>query len=140
MSESYGGNIDLRPSADPQWAIFKHDLAGVFCHRATGLTLSQMDVRWDDDISKYYTQAVWCEETNRLVIDGFRGRQPGSGERNTAILLDAVREVTVRNSQAAAGTTTFLSHRNVTEAGLFGNNDVSKAAKAIDPMPSPFGR
>ena len=140
LSESYGGNIDLRPSADLQWAIFKHDLAGVFCHRATGLTLSQIDIRFDDDTSEFFTHALWCEETNRLVIDGFRGRQPGSGEKNAAILLDAVRDVTVRNSQAAAGTTTFLRHRNMSEAGLFGNNDMTKATTGIDPMPSPFGR
>ena len=140
LSESYGGNIDLRPSGDSQWAIFKHDLAGVFCHRASGLTLSQIDVRWDSNVSKFYTHALWCHQTNRLVIDGFRGRQPGPGEGSAAILLDAVRGVTIRNSQAAEGTTTFLSHRNVSEAGLFGNNDVTKAAKAIDPMPSPFGR
>jgi len=69
---------------------------------------------------------------------GLRGRQPGSGDGQAAIALDSVRGVIVRNSQAAEGTTTFLRHRAVTEAGLFGNNDVTKAATAIDPLPSPF--
>ncbi|MCY2951184.1 MAG: glycosyl hydrolase family 28 protein [Planctomycetota bacterium] len=138
LSDSYGGNIDLRPAFDHRWAIFKHDLAGIFCHRATGLTLSQIDVRWDDDIPQYYTHALWCEETGSLVIDGFRSRQPGSADANAAILLDSVRGVIVRNSQAAEGTTVFLRHRGVKEAGLFGNNDVTRAATAIDPLPSPF--
>lgn len=138
LDESYGGNIDLRPAFDPRWAIFRHDLAGLFCHGANGLTLRQIDLRWDDDLPEYYTHGLWCEETSRLVIDGFCGRQPGSGEGRAAIALDEVRGVIVRNSQAAEGTRTFLKHRGVTEAGLFGNNDVTKAATAIDPLPSPF--
>ena len=74
LSESYGGNIDLRPAFDPKWAIFRHDLAGIFCHGASGLTLNQVEVRWDADAPDYHTHAVRCEETSRLVIDGFRGR------------------------------------------------------------------
>jgi hypothetical protein len=138
LGKSYGGNIDLRPAFDPRWAIFRHDLAGVFCHGANGLMLRQIDLRWGDDLPEYHTHGLWCEETSRLVIDGFRGRQPGTGEGRAAIALDSVCGVVVRNSQAAEGTTTFLSHRGVTEAGLFGNNDVTKAATAIAPLPSPF--
>jgi hypothetical protein len=138
LAESYGGNIDLRPAFDPQWAIFRHDLAGIFCHGANGLTLNQVEVRWDADLPEYYTSALWCEQTNRVVVDGFCGRQPGSGEGRAAIFLDTVRGVIVRNSQAAEGTTTFLRHRGVTDAGLFGNNDLTKAVTAITPLPSPF--
>jgi len=72
LSESYGGNIDLRPAADPQRAIFKHDLAGVFCRGVDGLTLSQLDIRWSDNMPDYYVHAIWCEEASRVVIDGFR--------------------------------------------------------------------
>ncbi|UCG59124.1 MAG: hypothetical protein JSU70_06370, partial [Phycisphaerales bacterium] len=138
LSASYGGNIDLRPAFDPKLAIFRHDLAAIFCHGANGLALNQIDVRWDAEPPEYYSHAIWCEQTNRVVVDGFCGRQPGSGDRSAAIMLDSVRGVIVRNSQAAEGTTTFLRHRGVTEAGLFGNNDVTKAVTAIDPVPSPF--
>jgi hypothetical protein len=138
LAESYGGNIDLRPAFDPQWAIFKHDLAGLYCHGVNGLTLNQIDVRWDADMPEYYTNTLWLEQTNRVTIDSFTGRQPGSGDNRAAILLDTVRGVVVRNSQAVEGTTTFLRHRGVTEAGLFGNNDVTKAVTAIAPLPSPF--
>jgi hypothetical protein len=138
LSTSYGGNIDLRPAFDPKWAIFRHDLAGIFCHGANGLTLNQVDVRWDAEAPEYYTHGLWCEQTSRVVIDGFCGRQPGSDDGHAAIALDSVRGVTVRNSQAAEGTTTFLRHSGLTGAGLFGNNDVTKAATAIDPLPSPF--
>jgi len=103
-----------------------------------GLTLNQIDVRWDADMPEYYQHGLWLEQTNRVVIDGFSGRQPGSGEGRAAILLDAVRGIITRNSQAAEGTTTFLRHRNVTDAGLFGDNDVTKAATPITPLPSPF--
>jgi hypothetical protein len=138
LSTSYGGNIDLRPAFDPKWAIFRHDLAGIFCHGASGLTLNQIDVRWDDEAPEYYTSALWCESSSRVVIDGFYGRQPNSEEAHAAIILDSVRGVIVRNSQAAEGTTTFLMHRDLTKAGIFGNNDVTNAAIAIDPLPSPF--
>jgi len=138
LAQSYGGNIDLRPAFDPQWAIFRHELAGIYCHGVNGVTLHQIDVRWAADVPEYYTNALWLEQTNRVVIDGFYGRQPGSGDNRAAILLDGVRGITVRNSQAADGTTTFLRHRGVTDAGLFANNDVTKAATAITPLPSPF--
>jgi hypothetical protein len=138
LAESYGGNIDLRPAFEPQWAIFRHDLAGIFCHGVNGLTLNGVDVRWDADMPEYYGYALWCEQTNGTLIDDFRGRQPGLSEGRAAILLDTVRGVIVRNSQAAEGTTTFLRHRGVTEAGLFGNNDLTRAATPIAPLPSPF--
>ena len=138
LAESYGGNIDLRPAFDPQWAIFRHDLAGIFSHGVNGLTLNGIDVRWDADMPEYYGCALWCEQTNAVVIDGFRGRQRGSAEGRAAILLDTVRGAIVRNSQAADGTTTFLRHRGVAEAGLFGNNDLTRAVTPIAPLPSPF--
>jgi hypothetical protein len=138
LSTPYGGNIDLRPAFDPNWAIFRHDLAGILCHGANGLTLNQIDVSWGAEVPEYYTDALRCEQTSHVVIDGFRGRQPGSADGQAAIALDSVRGVIVRNSQAAEGTTTFLRHRALTEGGLFGNNDVTKAATAIEPLPSPF--
>jgi len=138
LAASYGGNLDLRPAFDPQWAIFRHDLAGIFCHGAHGLTLKGVEVHWDADMPEYYLHALWCEGTDRVVIDNFTGRQPGSVEGQAAILLDTVRGVLVRNSQAAEGTTTFLKHRGVTDAGLFAGNDLTKAATAVDPQPSPF--
>jgi hypothetical protein len=138
LAESYGGNIDLRPAFDPQYAIFRHDLAGIFCRGADGLTLNQVDVRWDPNMPDYYRHALWCEQTNRIVADAFRARQPGAAEENSAIRLDTIRGIIIRNSQAAEGTTTFLTHRNVTDATLFGNNDLTKAATPIAPLPSPF--
>jgi len=138
LSTSYGGNIDLRPAYDPQWAIFRHELAGIFCHGADGLTLHQIDIRWDAAGPEYYTSALWCENSSRVVIDGFCGRQPDSQEAHAVIILDSASGAIVRNSQAAEGTTTFLMHRDLTKAGLFGNNDVSKAAIPIEPPPSPF--
>ncbi|OHB64106.1 MAG: hypothetical protein A2168_03530 [Planctomycetes bacterium RBG_13_50_24] len=138
LSTSYGGNIDLRPAFDPNWAIFRHELAGIFCRGADGFNLHQIDIRWDAAGPEYYTSALWCEHTSRVVIDGFCGRQPNSEEAHAAIILDSVRGATVRNSQAAEGTSTFLMHRDLTKAGLFGNNDVTSAAIAIEPPPSPF--
>jgi hypothetical protein len=96
------------------------------------------DPPWEPGMPEYYTNGLWLEQTNRVVIDGFRGRQPGSGDDHGALLRDTVRRVILRNSQATEGTTTFLRHRNVTEAGLFGNNDLTKAATASAPLPSPF--
>jgi hypothetical protein len=138
LSASYGGNIDLRPAYDLKWALFRQELAGIFCRGANGFTLHQIDIRWDAAGPEYYTSALWCENTSRVVIDGFCGRQPDSQEAHAAIILDSVNGAIVRNSQAAEGTTTFLMHRDLTNAGLFGNNDVTMAATAIDPLPSPF--
>ncbi|UCD00238.1 MAG: right-handed parallel beta-helix repeat-containing protein [Phycisphaerales bacterium] len=133
LSASYGGNIDLRPAFDPRWALFEHDLAALFCRGADGLGLNHFDVRWDSEPPEYYTYALWCERSSRVVIDGFRGRQPGSDDASAAINLHSVRGLVVRNSQAAEGTTTFLKHRDVTESISLANNDLNRAAKALDP-------
>ena len=139
LGESYGGNIDLRPAFDPQWAIFRHDLAGIFSHGVNGLTLNRdRRAMGRRHAGVLYATPSGASRRTAVVIDGFRGRQRGSGEDRAAILLDSVRGAIVRNSQAAEGTTTFLRHRDVTEAGLFGNNDVTKAVTAIAPLPSPF--
>jgi len=131
------GTIDLRPAWEPQCAVFRHNLAAVFCHGPNGLTLDGIEVRWAAEMPEDFTSVLWCEQTNHVVIDGFRGRQPGPGDGRAAIRLDEVRGLTVRNSQAPEGTTTFLRHRGVTGAGLFGNNDPAQAASPITPLPSP---
>ena len=102
-----------------------------------GLTLNQVEVRWDADMPEYYSMPSGA--SRRTEWSSTVSRPPARlGRSNAAIPLDSVRGVIIRNSQAAEGTTTFLRHRNLTEAGLFGNNDMTKAATAIDPMPSPF--
>jgi hypothetical protein len=100
--------------------------------------LHQIEIRWDPAAPEYYTSALWCENTDRVVIDGFCGRQPDTEDAHAAIILDSVNGAIVRNSQAAEGTTTFLMHRDLTKAGIFASNDVTMAATAIDPLPSPF--
>lgn len=58
-----------RLAFDLQWAIFQHDLAATFCHVTSGLTLSQIDVRWDAEPPEYYSGAIWRERTTRVGVD-----------------------------------------------------------------------
>ncbi len=138
LNESYGGNIDLRATYDLKYGIFKYDIAGLYAHNVAGLRICDFQIAWDDNLPEFFNHAIWCENFNDLLIDGFTGRQPHKGESRAAIALNNGSDVTIRNCKADDGTGVFLSHSNVADSRLFVNNDLSKAQKAIEPEKSEF--
>lgn len=55
----------------------------------------------DNPVRKY--PAIRYEDTSHAVIDGFRGRQAGSGEEQAAIALNSVHGIVVLNLQVTEG-------------------------------------
>ncbi len=133
LSATYGGNFDLRPTFDKKWAIFKHDIPGLFCRYVNGVKIQGFDLEWVAPAADYLSHGIEVEDFQDLVIDNFKGRQAGDKPGTAAIALNRGKNITVRNCQAAAGTGVFLIHSDLVEEGLFVNNDLSRARKAFEP-------
>jgi parallel beta-helix repeat protein len=136
-SRGVGGNFDLRWTAKGlETAVFKHDTAALYCRWVDSLKLHGLTVEWDTNLPDYFSSAVECEDFQNIDIDGFSGRQAASAE--AVIVLRHGDGVTIRNSTAASGASTFLATSEVSQEGLFFGNDLKNAKAAFAPAASEF--
>jgi parallel beta-helix repeat protein len=133
MTPYVGGNFDLRGDVPPELSIFKHDIPGVFGRYFDGLKLSNFELQWEGSLPDFFSHAIECENFQHLDVDDFVGRQAKAGGKSSAISLANGSGVTIRNSVAAEGTQTFLSHSEVTGGLTLINNDLSSASAVISP-------
>ncbi|HLI94062.1 MAG TPA: hypothetical protein VKU83_10645, partial [Puia sp.] len=54
LSESYGGNIDLRPVNDLSLAIFRHSIPAVFAYQVEGLDIRHFHTHWGAGLPSYF--------------------------------------------------------------------------------------
>ncbi len=87
LSKDYGGNFDLRPTADLQYAIFSHDIPGLFARNIDGLKFRDFDLGWDPDVADYHTYGLEAEDIRDLYIDPLSRfpASPGSGDKNISL-------------------------------------------------------
>ena len=138
-SRGVGGNFDLRWTApDRATAVFKHDIPGLHCRWVTGFTVHGLDVEWDAHLPSYYSNGIECEDFRNLDIDGFSGRQAAVGSPDAVIALRRGSGVSIRNSTATTGASTFGSASAVTGEVLFLGNDLRSARQAFEPAKSEF--
>ena len=130
-SDTWGGNVDMRITRDPNLAVFKRDLPALLAHHTERLAVRNLTVEWADDLPSYFTHAIEAESFRELVVDGFRGRQ--AQKAGSAIRLAGGEDVVVRNSRAGAGTDTFLEATEVTGRTVFTGNDVRAARRPAAP-------
>lgn len=138
LQESYGGNFDLMFNNIETENLFKHDIPGMYCRYVDGLKINGFKLAWDDNLPEFFNHGIHCEFFKDVVIDGFEGRQSHIGGDAAAIALNGGSGITIRNSKADKDTCTFLSHSDITDEGLFANNDLSNAREAIEPENSAF--
>jgi hypothetical protein len=131
LSESYGGNIDVRPAAPLAEGVFSRDIPGLIARNVHGLAVRDFDLRWEEGLPEFFTHGIECEDVQGLLIEGFTGRQAHAA--GAAIVLRRVRGVTIRDSRARPGTDFFLTHEGLEEPGLFIGNDLAEARNAFAP-------
>jgi hypothetical protein len=133
-----GGNFDRRAIGVPvAGAIVKHDIPALYFQNVEGLKIRGLEVEWADPLPDFFTEAIYCEHFRDLIIDGFVGRQARRSAGAAVVLKDGSK-VSVRNSEAAPDTGTFLSLDGVTDLRLLVDNDLSNAEVAISPPRSQF--
>ena len=69
---SMGGNIDLRPAADPALNLFAHDIPAIFARGVDQLALNDVVVTFEEGLPEYFTQALRVERFEGLQVNGFR--------------------------------------------------------------------
>ena len=127
----YGGNFDLRSTADFSTALFSHDIPALYATHVAGLTVERFQLSSDSDLPSFFTEAMRFEQFRDIEIDGFKGR-PLQGKHSAIALKDGA-GVTIRNCQAAEGTDVFLSQSGVSDARAFLNNDLTRAQRVCEP-------
>jgi hypothetical protein len=138
LNASYGGNFDLRTSADFATALFKHDIPALYCSRVVGLKIIRFETEWEEGLPDFFNHSIRCQYSSDVEIEGFIGRQAHLGDRRAAISLEGVSGATIRNCRASEGTTVFLQTSDLTDERLFVNNDLSSAQQAMEPAKSNF--
>ena len=70
LSDSYGGNMDLRPVNDLSLAIFRHDIPAVFAHDVNRLEIRNLSIHRDGNLPAYFKGGVICDAcTNSNIRD-----------------------------------------------------------------------
>jgi len=137
VARGAGGNFDLRWTATSlAGAVFAHDIPAVYGRYFAGLKVRGLDIEWDRDLPEYFSNALSCEDFEGLAVADFSTRQAAPAA--AVILLRRGRGVSIRDSVARAGASTFVSLSEVSGRGLFVNSDVAAASRAFDPNPSGF--
>lgn len=138
-AELAGGNFDFRWTATSLAnAVFKHDIPGLYCRYVDGLKIHDVRLTWAENLPDYFSNAIECEDFHHLDLDQFEGRQASVASQAPAIVLRRGQDVSVRNSKAAPGTSTFLSAFEVGGEGLFVDNDLRAAKQVFDAGPHRF--
>jgi hypothetical protein len=133
-AELAGGNFDFRWTATSLAnALFQHDIPGLYCRYADSLKIHDFSLAWADSLPAYFSHAIECEDFRHLDLDRFEGRQAATASEVPAILLRRGQDVSVRNSKADTGTSTFLSAYDIQDAGMFVANDLRNAKRVFDP-------
>jgi len=72
LSDSYGGNIDLRPANDLSLAIFRHVIPAVFATGVDGLDIRNFRVSWGADLPEYFQKEAKFPGCTRVSVQGWR--------------------------------------------------------------------
>lgn len=122
-------NIKLWLSHDPESPLEKAADA-IRIRWARNLTLKDVEVHWDGPESARWKSALRVQDVKGLEIEGFAGRQGKPGSGIPVMVLDQVRNATIRNSRAAEGTGVFVQvmGKDSRKIHLLGNDLVEAEA------------
>jgi hypothetical protein len=111
IQETYGGNFDLRPSLDPEKAIFAHDIPAVFMKHVRGVQIRNANITWEDEsMHRFFKHTLWAENFHDIRIDNFEGSAPRDNEE--MIFLRDGSGFSIRNSWLHTTPENFLKQQN----------------------------
>ncbi len=93
LEESSGGNFDLRPVLDPALSLFAHDIPAFYARHVKNLRLRDVDIRWKDVESTFFTRALVVEDFNGLCLEGFHGDAAPPAGKTAPVLLSKGKRV-----------------------------------------------
>ena len=118
---------------DEENAPDKRTTDAIVADGVNGLKLRNVSVKWADDKPEpMWQSALRLKNVTDLELSNFTGRQGLKTGKDAAIVLENVSDGVIRDSQASAGTGTFLEVRGAKSKDLrLRNNDLSRAARQL---------
>lgn len=117
LSDSYGGNIDLRPTNDISIGIFRRDLPAVLASNVKGLQVKDLRVHWGEQVPGYFTHALECTNFDGVSIEGLRQQGvPAPAKKQPVVYLHDGKNASVHRIVSDVPGTTPLLQRNVVNA------------------------
>ncbi|MFN8009429.1 MAG: glycosyl hydrolase family 28 protein [Terriglobia bacterium] len=111
-------NIKLFLSADPT-APYELTRHGMDFQWARNLRLKDVEIKWEDPVAREWDSALSFDGVNNLTLEGFSGRPAWTDRDSPAIKFNNVSESMIGNSQALAGTGTFLKVSGTGSHGIY---------------------
>jgi hypothetical protein len=134
VNAAVGGNFDFRWTSDSQrTAIFKHDIPGLYARHLKGLVIRGLQVQWEDGMPAYYSSALELEDMEDVSIESFAGRQASVDSEYPVISLKRVKDVSIRDSKATQGASTFICADEVNGERSLTGSDLARAKRAFKP-------
>jgi len=112
LQKTYGGNFDLRPTADPSLSLFNHDIPGIFIKNVNGLKISNSTILFEDKMEDFFTYGIWAQDFQNIEITGLTAAPPNA-TRETLICLENGKDFSLENSNIYAPEKSFLKVNNV---------------------------
>jgi hypothetical protein len=134
VADLVGGNFDFRWTARQlSRAVFQHDIPGLYARYVDGFDINGLQIEWGKDLSDYFSDAIEGEDLRNFYLTRFAGSEAKGRVGRAAIALRRSKGVSVTDSRALQGTSTFLRLEDVTGEGLFSNNNLREAKCTFDP-------
>jgi len=73
LSESVGGNFDLRPAYPMSKQMFKHDIPGLSVTHVQGMTIRDFNLKWVGRPASFYTHGIEIGDSREISIINFKG-------------------------------------------------------------------
>ena len=95
-----GGNFDLRPSKDHQLSVFAHDIPAFYFKGTKDISIKNYSVRWLDEMPGYYTNAIYGEDFDGLLIDDVQLSVPPKTDHSEIFLKNGARVILDENLES----------------------------------------
>jgi polygalacturonase len=69
LSDSYGGNVDLRPTLKDENKLFKFDLPGIYIQKSDDILIRNLQLSWDNNVPDYHTYGIELNDVTGFDID-----------------------------------------------------------------------
>jgi polygalacturonase len=133
VNAAVGGNFDFRWTAESVHdGVFQHEIPALFARYVNGLGLEGFKVSWADAMPAWYSSALQLENISNIQIDRFEGRQASPSSISPVIALKHGSDISITNSRADRGASTFFAASETTGERLFTGNDLRDAKQAFD--------
>ena len=132
-------NIKFFISSDPK-APYDMATSAMIFRRIKNLRLRNIEVKWEKPTYDKWEGALLVEDVDGLQLEGFSGNSAWPDRSIPALVLGRVKNATVENAQAPAGTNVFLKivGEESSDIRLFGNDfHLAKSPYVLEPSVKP---